>query len=167
MSVEDEIRLLMPQAHYAPEYVLPGPASPEAIEALEREVGLCLSEPHKRWLQICDGLLIGTPVFGVNELRSQFEDWRAFYDPLLVPVANDGCGNYYVTRVGAEPDPVYFLDAIRAPELQFCAASNVLHLVDYLLMREVTGAQLSPSTVLARDPALATLGATLMWDDEG
>ena len=105
-------------------------ASPEELVALGDRLGTPVPTELVDWLRICRGEAIGEGgVFGVRPdwpsldiagVASLFPMWR----PLgWIPVAGDGCGNYYVLQpdgsvgfVDIMVDPV-MVDATRAGSL--------------------------------------------------
>lgn len=97
-------------------------ATQEELGSLERRLDTTLPEPLVRWLTILNGDTIGQGgVFGAREddaaldiarIRSIFrEEWQG---TAWLPVASDGCGNYYVLM---EDGRVGFVETSEDPRL--------------------------------------------------
>lgn len=115
----DDLRRLVAGAARAPEDDPPAGASPAELAILADRLGQSLPAELRTWLLICRGAAIGPGgVFGqrpdrphldIVKIREIFPEWRALG---WLPVASDGCGNYYVL---AEDGAVGFVEPISDP----------------------------------------------------
>lgn len=97
------LRLLVAGAVRAPEDNAPEGASSAELAALAGRLGQALPSALRTWLSICNGAAIGPGgVFGQRPgrrfldmvgVRERYLQWRELD---WIPVAGDGCGNYYV-----------------------------------------------------------------------
>jgi hypothetical protein len=105
---------------------------------LAERLGQRLRPELRTWLSICGGAAIGPGgVFGQRpdrphldmvKIREMHPQWRVLG---WLPVASDGCGNYYVL---AEDGTVGFVDPKNDPgKINRHAASNVLSFMTDLL----------------------------------
>lgn len=171
MSIRQEVLRLAQQAPRAPETQLPGGADPALLTAFEERNGFSVPAELREWLLLYNAPVIGPGgIFGVGV--GQFCDMDAMYDALpfwresgWVPVAGDGCGDYYVldsrTAVG-ETHPIYFVDQACYECPAYIVASGLWQFLRFLLEGEVwraAGRQhywpWEGEAVLRRDPLLA------------
>ena len=98
-----DLRRLVAGAGRAPEDDAPEGASAAELVVLSDRLGRSLPPVLRSWLSICRGAAIGpggvfgqrpnTPHLDMVRIRDLFPEWQ----PLCwLPVAGDGCGNYYV-----------------------------------------------------------------------
>jgi hypothetical protein len=133
-----ELRRLVAGAVRAPEDEAPSGASELEIDALESRLGRDLPLVLRLWLSVCRGAAIGPGgVFGhrpdrdfldMPHVQALFPQWRELE---WLPVASDGCGNYYVlTHDGS----VGFVDTMKDPgQLDRLASSDLLSFMTGLL----------------------------------
>jgi hypothetical protein len=103
-------------------------ASPQELEELEQRLGHPLPGQLADWLRICRGAAIGPGGFFGNRPDRPSLDIPAYLDLFpewagksWLPVAGDGCGNYYVLLPSSD---VGFVDTISSspPPTQTCTA---------------------------------------------
>jgi hypothetical protein len=135
-ELQREVLRLVDRMPRQPNSIIPGGASDEEIDALGTRLGLPIPDELRAWLGCCNGPLVGPGgLFGIRpdwdfldiEARaSGFPWWR---EKRWIPVAGDGCGNYYVldlrskTRSG---HPTLFLDWADSVENSLDTASYVV-----------------------------------------
>jgi hypothetical protein len=100
----------------APEDADVNGASSQELEGLERRLGRPLPGQLADWLRICRGAAIGPggffgnrpdrPSLDIPAYLGLFPEWA---DKRWLPVAGDGCGNYYVLLPSGQ---VGFVDTI-------------------------------------------------------
>ncbi|MGQ0845249.1 MAG: SMI1/KNR4 family protein [Sporichthyaceae bacterium] len=171
---------------------VPDGATPEAIAVFETEIGRTLSASMRTWLGCVNGAAAGPGgLFGIRDrrdsssLRQMFEIFPDWLELGWMPIAGDGCGNFYVELsrgAGAPGGFVAFVECVVDPlEIVYWAASDCLHFVEFLLeddlrtrpavdsrrpysqaefrarvTAEIPGTwPFDPNCVLARDPAMA------------
>jgi hypothetical protein len=132
------LRLLVAGAVRAPEDDPPEGASPAELAALADQLGQPLPPALRTWLSICNGAAIGPGgVFGQRPDRrfldmawlwDLYPEWRG---PGWIPVASDGCGNYYVLTADGT---VGFVETMSDPaKLARQAAPDLLSFMTGLL----------------------------------
>ncbi len=98
-----DLRRLVAGAVRAPEDVAPGGASAVELAILSDRLGCSLPLAMRNWLSVCRGAAIGPggvfgqrpdrPSLDMARIRDLFPEWRTLG---WLPVAGDGCGNYYI-----------------------------------------------------------------------
>jgi hypothetical protein len=93
--------------------------------------------------------------------------WR---DHQWLPIAADGCGNYYMLVPESSTHHIYFIDAIRGYDLLDFACSSDLWKFLWFLFKydlEETKWPFDRDEVLCRDPGIVNCKlAPLPWDAE-
>jgi hypothetical protein len=140
--------------------------------------GIDLPDEMRLVLQISNGPRIPPGgIFGtisseqsvaIESVYAAFPSWRCTN---WLPVASDGCGNYYVALRFGGMYPVAFVEPTRSATVaQYVVASGVLVFVELLLENVVRpfGWPFAREEVLRRDPLLASLPvpAPLPWDED-
>jgi hypothetical protein len=122
----------------APEEEAPRGASPAEIDSLRASLGCDIPPALRTWLAVCRGAGIGPggvfgqrpdrPFLDMPQRRDSFPEWA---ERGWLPVAGDGCGNYYVlTADGA----VGFVDTMKDPgQIDRQAAGDLLSFMTGLL----------------------------------
>jgi hypothetical protein len=136
-----EVLRLLPNARRAPEQPFPGGASDQELADLERRLGTPLPAALTDWLHICKGEAIcAGGVFGARP-DQDFLDIAA-YSTLhpqwkglgWLPVAGDGCGNYYVLLTTGQ---VAFIDTMSDPDaIDHIAGEDLWTFLHSLLTRD-------------------------------
>jgi SMI1 / KNR4 family (SUKH-1) len=103
----------------APEDDPPEGASAAELAVLSDRLGRSLPPVLRSWLSICRGAAIGPggvfgqrpdrPFLDMVRIRDLFAEWQSLG---WLPVAGDGCGNYYVL---AEDGTVGFVEPMNDP----------------------------------------------------
>ncbi len=126
----------------------PAGASDAEIAALEDYLGTPLPADLRDWLRFSNGAFIGTvPAFGAHSLDAplsiqrvlnRFPIWR---DRRWIPVASDGCGNFYVIPTQGEYGdgfPVLFVEAVIDHSVpQYIVASDFGHFLIGMMVDEL------------------------------
>lgn len=142
----DDLRRLVAGAVRAPEDEPPAGASPAELAALADRLGQSLPAALKTWLSICRGAAIGPggvfghrpdrPALDMVRILEIYPEWRA---PGWLPVASDGCGNYYVL---AGDGTVGFVETMSDPgKINQRAASDLLSFMTDLLAADQTASR--------------------------
>ena len=103
-----ELRQLVARAVRAPEDDAPSGASQVEVDTLEERLGQDLPAVLRLWQSVCRGAAIGPggvfgqrpdcPFLDMPSVLALFPQW---HDLGWLPVAGDGCGNYFVlTQTG-------------------------------------------------------------------
>jgi hypothetical protein len=182
-SQRELIDLLSHPAIVGPDGVPPG-ASESDIQAFERVYGLRLPPTLCDWFSVVNGAFCGTQSFlGLNDYRV---DSKHFLGRSWLPVAADGCGDYYSIDLSA-PDqgdyPVFFWDHETdydsgLPMKGYAVASNVWIFSLLFLKQELARAShdkgerwhwpFDRGRTLQHDPNLArVISAPLPWKADG
>jgi cell wall assembly regulator SMI1 len=156
---------------------LPPGASDHALRRFETEVGISLPPGVRSWLTAYNGPLAGKDVFGIAPISDDLDmgaillmypTWR---DELWLPVAGDGCGNYYLVATRnefGEGEPVFFVDTMRDCDTPaYLVGSDVWHFMRFYLLDELdlTGWPFDAAEVVAADPHILNFkGIPLPWE---
>jgi cell wall assembly regulator SMI1 len=158
-----------------PEQSLPAGASDGALSEFEKRVGFTLPPQMGDLLRLTNGPCVGPGgVFGVRpaldylDIEALYESYPAWIERRWVPVAGDGCGNYYVAIPHDGGWPVVFIDTMEDAEAPaFVVASGVLRFVVALLEKELGGEgwPFNEQKVRSSDPDIARFAGalTLPW----
>lgn len=143
-------------------------ASPDDLRVLREQLGFDLPEQLVDWLMVCNGSLAGPGgLFGANQ-RNDFLDiagrmydgWR---ERRWIPVAGDGCGDFYVldaSRTHLPTGGIFFIDQCDYDALDYVVASTLGVFVRQLLLQdrqEITPDRwpFDQESALAADPRMA------------
>lgn len=162
-----EVMELVQRAPHPPEKPLAAGISPNVLAAAERRIGMRLPGAVRRWLLRTNGPLVGPGGFcgiwrserslDIERLVSEHPVWRRNG---WIPVASDGCGNYYLTLNGEDDPPVGFWEATCSDNVSYVVASSFLLFIRLLLEKE-SGKHLrwpfSLAETQALDPGLLSL----------
>ncbi|MBF9134962.1 SMI1/KNR4 family protein [Plantactinospora sp. S1510] len=165
-DLSERVTRLLHQVPRAPEQPYPGGATDHELNDLTLRLGIPLPGELAAWLRLCKGEAIGPGgVFGARPDRETADiaahlawhpQWRARN---WLPVAGDGCGNYYLlTTTGQLAGFVAFVDMTADPDrLEHVVASNLWQFLFFLFTRELgePGWPFDPHSVLAEDPQIA------------
>jgi cell wall assembly regulator SMI1 len=174
------IHQLLAQAPQPPGEALPGGISDSECDAFEQRTGIRLPDEVRQWLKVSNGPCVGPGgLYGIRPQRSHldietflemFPSWRT---RKWIPVAGDGCGNYYVIPTQAEYGsgyPVLFVDTNSTSDTpSFIVASNIGHFLVSLLEKELgrEGWPFNESYVTKADPEITRfVGVSLPWTAE-
>ena len=172
-----QIRLLLDLVERAPNTDLPSGISLQEIKDVERRLGLTLPVEMSAFLRLSNGPVVGPGgLFGVHP-QNEFLDIESMYDlhPAWrsegwIPVAGDGCGNYYVAlERNAGEWPVVFVEMMEDPDAPaFVVASGILVFLIALLEKDLGagGWPFDRVSTLESDPEILEYADTLPlpWD---
>lgn len=161
-----EIRELLGQLKLPRNEVLPEGASQHQCNELEGRTGITLPPEFRAWLMIANAPCVGpSGMFGIRPKREHLDiemvlafvpGWR---DRGWLPIAGDGCGNYYIvaTRGDFGPNhPVLFFDMIHDREVpEYVVASDVGPFLKFLFEDDLKMSDRWPfdrSYVVSKDP---------------
>lgn len=162
--VKEEVRQLL--AALSSTIEIPGGAAKDEIDELS-EYYVDVPGELEEWLSLCNAPVAGEIFLGVKPvppfrlIESVYETLPDWEDYEWIPVANDGCGNYYVMdaseKIGAT-HPVYFIDhEVTYDRPCYIVASGLWAFVRFALEKELTKDRRFPfdkSYVLEKDPNL-------------
>jgi hypothetical protein len=147
MNIE-RIRELLAQVPSPPGEGIPDGVATGEIEEFERRTGLVAPDPLREWLQLTNGPCVGPGgYFGIHPKRLELDIehildiYPEFLAKKWIPVAGDGCGNYYVVPTHQEYGqgfPVLFIEAVvdyLSPA--YIAASDLAHFLPWILEKEL------------------------------
>lgn len=160
------------------EPTLPPGAGDAEIAGFEIRTGLTIPPAFREWLKFTNGPTIGAGgVRGVqtsheaDDIESHYDwhpEWR---EKGWIPIAGDGCGDYYVIATqehNSQGHPVFFIDCHLDPLTPaYIVASNVLSFLRFYLRRDLgeRGWPFDRAKMLAEDPAIAEpTTADLPWE---
>jgi hypothetical protein len=171
------IRELLSKVPRPPEDAIPEGASESQCDAFQRRTGLRLPHDVRDWLKISNGPCVGPGgLYGIRPARSDldiesileiFPSWR---ESKWIPVAGDGCGNYYLIPTQQEYGtgyPVLFVDTSSTPDAPaYIVASDMGRFVVALLETELgaEGWPFNEHDVTKSDPQITRFkGLALPW----
>jgi cell wall assembly regulator SMI1 len=159
----EDLLPLLEAAHHPPEDPLEG-ASGDEIRELESRIGLRFPDSLAAWLRVCRGSAGGEGgIFGVGNQRAfldidtvleLFPEWR---ESGWIPIAGDGCGNYYVLITDRPDPPVGFIETISSQtELDYITATSLHIFLREMLLNAATatGWPFDRQYVIEVDPEL-------------
>lgn len=147
--------------------VLPPGTTDAEIDGFETRTGISVPPMLKDWLKFTNGPCIGAggvrglctpyPADGIEHYYDIFPEWcrRGW-----IPIAGDGCGDYYVVATRDEDgpgQPVFFIDChLDENQPAYVVASDFLHFLEFYLGRELEdgGWPFHRDFVIGRDPQL-------------
>jgi hypothetical protein len=151
-----------------PNSAVPPGATSNQLEMLQKRVPFPVPPELLDWLGICNGPVVGPGgLFGIgnvakhvsiDEILALYPNWK---ERKWLPVAGDGCGNYYVLVCSAEfgkGNPVVFVDTgVDSRRPQFVVASGLFRFLEQLLLKELgkSGWPFSREHVMTTDPEIA------------
>ncbi len=132
-GVPEAIRHLVHTVPRAPEDAIPQGCTPEDLAGLEARTGLAIPPEMRDWLQYTNGPCIGPGgLFGIRPNRRSMDIehylglFPAWAERRWLPVAGDGCGNYFVLECDvAQSRRVLFVDTHEDPQQGEAAADNL------------------------------------------
>lgn len=143
-----EVLALLAKVPAPPEDETPAGATEQQLAEFEKRMGVTVPPKLRSWLLVCNGPCVGPGgVFGINTQRKSQDiehvlalrpSWR---DKGWIPVAGDGCGNYYVVATRGEfgqGEPVLFVDTMEDESRPaYIAASDIWRFLSFLLKKEL------------------------------
>jgi cell wall assembly regulator SMI1 len=179
INYEEEVKRLLHEVERPPGESIPPGASPAEIVTLEATIGISLPPLLRKWLSTSNGPFVGPGgIAGINPKREDrdipwllelFPSWKS---NRWIPIAGDGCGDYYVVSTQNEfgdGEPVLFIDVHDGDDSRptFIAASNVWRFLRFLLLKDLRKSKwpFDEIEVLAADPEILTFsGVPLPWN---
>lgn len=175
MPVPAEIQELCRAVAWPPDETRVDPATDQQIESAEKYIGILFPTEWREFLRFLNGPCIGPGgILGIEtkrpalDLRYVLDFYRDWKDQLWIPIAGDGCGNFYVLAICNDgTTPVCFIDTIAAPNtLAFVVSSDLWHFLVFILSKELgeKGWPFLSEYVLRNDPKLAECAvAPMPW----
>ena len=172
-----KIRSLLMAVPRPPEDAIPNGVSESDLREFTDRTDIPLPGSIRDWLKMSNGPCVGPGgIFGIRPARKGL-DIERFIDIFptwktkkWIPVAGDGCGNYYVVPTQQEfgtACPVLFIDTSESSELPaYVVASDIEHFLVFLLEREMgkDGWPFNKNFVVHSDPAISEIrGVKLPW----
>lgn len=122
-------------------------ATPEDFKKFEAKFSIEIPESLKEWLTFCNGASIQPgEIYGINspnvslnieKFYGIFEEWLSLG---WMPLASDGCGDYYVldTKYSIDGEfPVFFIDQEEYESPAYIVASNPWYFFYFLFSSEL------------------------------
>jgi hypothetical protein len=160
------------------------PARRQDVVEFERQFGMKMPDELIEWLLYCNGADINPGgLYGLKcsgrpiSIETSLESEPQWVDEGWFPIANDGCGDYYVLASkekapASSTHPVFFLDQSDYQQPGYVVASSLKYFLWFLLTNEILLQQgtscfwpFEKSKVLAVDPALDSVkGVRFPWE---
>jgi cell wall assembly regulator SMI1 len=175
MSIYEEVMLLAETVRRPRGTELPDGADSFELQDFSRETGFALPPELRRWLSFTNGPLIGPGgIFGIEteghsrNISDVLDLVPAFRKKNWLPIAGDGCGNYYVLASESKSlRPVYFINAYGGYDVAAYAVASELWLFLRFLFQYELGVKSWPFNevfVTTHDPMILNVtGAPLPW----
>ena len=146
-GVPEAIRHLVHTVPRAPEDAIPQGCKPEDIAGLEARTGLAIPPEMRDWLHYTNGPCIGPGgLFGIRPNRRSMDIeqylrlFPAWAERRWLPVAGDGCGNYFVLECDvAQSRRVLFVDPLEDAQQGEVVADNLWVFLGNILEAEAKG----------------------------
>ncbi len=160
-----------------PEELLPHGIGDVECDDFEKRTEIDLPEDAREWLKLANGPCVGPGgIYGIRPSRAHldiesfflsFPSWKA---RKWIPIAGDGCGNYYIVPTQHEYGrgfPVLFFDTSSSvDEPSYIVASDIGHFMLALLEKELgkEGWPFNEKAVVQSDPHIVAFkGVDLPW----
>lgn len=172
-----KVLTLLSEAPKTPEDHEIATARDEDLDAFTEKTGVSLPREVRKWLCQHNGSTAGPGgIFGVGRSRPHlnidhyyaiFPHWQAAG---WLPVAGDGCGNYYLLPTAEDlgaGKPVFFIDTAEDSRRPTYLVASSLELFLEFLLRKELGEHWWPfnrKMVLQADPTIVNFAAPLPWD---
>ena len=111
------------------------PATDEMIHSFTVRTGIAVPLDLRDWWKTCNGARVANGLWGIDNgdsnrnVYSLYDTFGVWRDLKWIPIAGDGCGNYYVqvaTEVFKKHNPILFVEPLLGPEnAQYVVASGV------------------------------------------
>lgn len=178
MSLEAEVLGLLAKVPAPPNEDTPPGATESDIAGFEERIGLRVPTKLRAWLLASNGPCVGPGgVFGIEPRREALDIERLmalrpiWHEKGWIPVAGDGCGNYYVVPCRGEfgeGEPVMFIDTMEDDSVPaYIAASDMWRFLRFLFKKELNESKwpYDRDEVLKADPDIVTFrDVPLPWN---
>lgn len=177
MKIKEEVISLLHKVLALKEQSPPSGTNETEILGFAIQNNLDVPPDLKAWLCVCNGSYIGGGLFGVHTLE-RWLDVDSFYELYpswkkqgWIPIAGDGCGNYYVLgkhSCTVSGHPVFFIDTHEDADcLAYVVASGLWQFLRFVLRQEI-GEDYWPfnkQKVLEQDPMIEKCQEALLpWE---
>ena len=114
------------------------------LDAFAEEIGIPVPDDLRDWLKLASGPSVPSRLFGIRmrmDIESILEIHPLWKQNKWIPVADDGCGNYYVVATQQEFGkgfPILFIDTMESSEQpQYLVASDIGHFILFFVEHEI------------------------------
>ena len=146
--VKNDVVDLLNQMVLPPNESLPDGASEEMIIDFESRNKICVPPVFRSLLLFCNGPCVGPGGFAGISITRESQDIDHLFDLYpswlakgWIPIAGDGCGNYYLVATNGEfgvGEPVFFVDVIDDEEIpSFIVSSNPWSFLKFIFKKEL------------------------------
>ena len=173
----DEALKLLPFMKTPPDEGIPEGASASAIQMAENRLGLKYPSDFREWLMVTNGPPIGRggmlgihPVGCSEDIENVLKFYSAWVSNNWIPVAGNGCGDYYVLVHESEKmNSVAFIDcAFDSDRIAYVIASNLWTFLRYYFESELADSDtewpFNKDETLKNDPDLLNSRLPLPWE---
>lgn len=178
MTYNTAIRDLLVRVPGPPGEDLPKGIGDADFDGFSMRTGIAIPGPLREFLTMTNGPCVGPGgLFGIRTLRphldmeSYLESHPTWKIRRWIPIAGDGCGNYYVLCTQGEFGPglpVVFIDTSMSDgSPSFIVASDLRHFLTFLLEKELGRKEwpFDKTTVTQRDPDIVSFhDVRLPWE---
>jgi cell wall assembly regulator SMI1 len=160
-----KIRKLLARCPDPPEDTLPEGCSDADLTGFEERTKISIPADLRTWLKVSNGPCVGPGgLFGIRPNRaylcieSRLDIFPSWKTKKWIPVAGDGCGNYYLIPTlndYGKGFPVVFVDTIASPDSPaYIVSSDIGHFLVSLLEQELGAGDwpFNEKSVVQHDP---------------
>jgi hypothetical protein len=173
-----EVVLLLREASSKFNSPLPAGANADDVDHLASTTGIVVPSEFRKWLLTCNAPRVGYGFyFGINtvdevlDIRHLIQSYPSWVSRGWLPLAGDGCGNYYLVATRGEfgpGAPVFYVDTAEGEDTPaYLVASNTLYCISFLLKRDLDRTEwpFNGIEVIGSDPEIVRFdGLPLPWD---
>ncbi|MDT8306179.1 MAG: SMI1/KNR4 family protein [Anaerolineae bacterium] len=172
------VRELLGTLPHPPELGVPPGITDGQIDGFVRRTGIPVPDQLREWLNIANGPYIGSrATLGIRtadkyrDIEALLQIAPAWKSKAWIPIASDGCGNYYILPTQQEYGegyPVVFVEVIeKVDEAAYIVASDIAHFLAFLMEDELKLSDKWPfekAYVTNRDPEIVKFhNVALPW----
>jgi cell wall assembly regulator SMI1 len=175
MITIDDVVSLFPRLEKPPGETIPSGLLKDDLDRFEQRTEIELPSSFRSWLMTTNGPCVGPGgIVGIGTTRD-LQDLECIYDLYptwkekgWIPIAGDGCGNYYVLTHGEyNIEPVVFVDVMEnSDEPAFVVASSLWQFLDFLFRKDLGKSRwpFDEAEVVATDPNIIRTQFVLPWN---
>ena len=175
MTELEDVIAILPKLERPPGERIPDGLAQIEIDSIECRIGFQLPSLFRKWLMTTNGPCVGPGGIVGAKTPRELQNLESIYDlhpnwkiNRWVPVAGDGCGNYYLLLANQrDVSPVVFVDVMKdSNKPTFIVGSNLWKFFLFLFLSELGESRwpFDREEVLKIDPQIASTPFLLPWN---